>query len=99
MVPIEIQAGVAVVQLAAQLRNTNNVYNLEVSLHISCILDCDLGYHDLRFVQPAMPASPIASNYPLNEQWAPLAVYGKRAPLQRKLWGQHKLTLKAPKTL
>jgi len=26
------------------------------------------------------PASPIASNYPLNEQWAPLAVYGKRAP-------------------
>jgi len=28
---------------------------------------------------PAMPASPIASNYLLNEQWAPLAVYGKRA--------------------
>ena len=24
----------------------------------------------------AMPASPITSNYPLNEQWAPLAVYG-----------------------
>jgi len=24
-----------------------------------------------------MPASPIASNYPLNEQWAPLAVYDK----------------------
>ena len=33
--------------------------------------------------------------YPLNEQWAPLAVYGKRAPLQRKLRGQHKLTRKA----
>ena len=46
-----------------------------------------------------MPASPIASNYPLNKQWAPLAVYGKRAPLRRKLWGQHKLTRKAPKTL
>ena len=37
-----------------------------------------------------MPASPIASNYPLNEQWAPLAVYGKRVPLRRKLRGQHK---------
>ena len=37
-----------------------------------------------------MPASPIASNYPLNEQWAPLAVYGIRAPLRRKLRGQHK---------
>ena len=34
---------------------------------------------------PAMPTSPIASNYPLNKQWAPLAVYGKKAPLQRKL--------------
>ena len=30
---------------------------------------------------PVMSASPIASNYPLNEEWAPLAVYGKRAPL------------------
>jgi len=30
---------------------------------------------------PAMPESPIASNYTRNEQWAPLAVYGKRAPL------------------
>ena len=39
---------------------------------------------------PPMPASPIASNYPLNEQWAPLAVYGKRAALRRKLRGQHK---------
>ena len=48
--------------------------------------------------QPAMPASPIASNYTRNEQWAPLAVYGKRAPLRRKLRGQHKLTRKAPKT-
>ena len=28
-------------------------------------------------------------------QWAPLAVYGKRAPLQKKLRGQHKLTRKA----
>jgi len=37
-----------------------------------------------------MPASPIASNYPLNEQWAPFAVYGTRAPLRRKLRGQHK---------
>jgi len=37
-----------------------------------------------------MPASPIASNYTRNEQWAPLAVYGKRAPLRRKLRGQHK---------
>ena len=37
-----------------------------------------------------MPASPIAGNYPLNEQWAPLALYGKKAPLQRKLRGQHK---------
>jgi len=33
--------------------------------------------------------------YPLNEQWARLAVYGKRAPLQRKLRGQHRLTRKA----
>ena len=32
-----------------------------------------------------MPASPTASNYPLNKQWAPLALYGKRAPLRRKL--------------
>jgi len=39
-----------------------------------------------------MPASLIASNYPLNEQCAPLAMYGKRAPLRRKLRGQHKLT-------
>ena len=38
-------------------------------------------------ISPAMPASPIASHYPLNEQWAPLAVYGKRAPLRRKLRG------------
>jgi len=30
------------------------------------------------YVQPAMPASPIPSNYPFNEQWAPLAVYGYR---------------------
>jgi len=50
---------------------------------------------DVSYITPAMPASPIASNYPLNEQWAPLAVYDKRAPLQRKLWGQHKLTRKA----
>jgi len=42
-----------------------------------------------------MPASPIASNYPLNEQWAPLAVYGKGALLRSKLRGQHKLTRKA----
>jgi len=42
-----------------------------------------------------MPASPIASNYPVNEQWAPLAVHGKRAPLRRNLRGQHKLTRKA----
>ena len=37
-----------------------------------------------------MPASPIASNYLLNEWWAPLEVYGTRAPLRRKLRGQHK---------
>ena len=37
-----------------------------------------------------MPALPIASNYPLNGQWAPLALYGKRAPVRRKLPGQHK---------
>jgi len=48
--------------------------------------------------EPAMPASPIASNYTRNEQWAPLAMYGKRAPLRRKLRGQHTLTRKAPKT-
>ena len=40
--------------------------------------------------QPVMPALPIASNYLLNEQWVPLAVYGMRALLQRKLCGQHK---------
>jgi len=34
-----------------------------------------------------MPASPIASNYPLNEQWAPLAVYGKRAPPSKETTG------------
>ena len=44
-------------------------------------------YHNY---EPPMPASPIASNYLLNEQWAPLAVHGKRAPLRRKLRGQHK---------
>jgi len=44
---------------------------------------------------PAMPASPIASNYPFNEQWAPLAVNGMRTPLRRKLQGQHKPTRKA----
>jgi len=48
--------------------------------------------------EPAIAASPIASNYTRNEQWAPLAVYGKRARLRRKLRGQHKLTRKAPKT-
>jgi len=42
-----------------------------------------------------MPASRIASNYPLNEQWASLAVYGKKALLRRKLQDQHKLTRKA----
>ena len=42
-----------------------------------------------------MPASSIASNYPLNEQWAPLAQYGKRVPLRRKLRGQHKHARKA----
>ena len=40
-----------------------------------------------------MSASPIASNYPFSEQWAPLAVYGKRAPLRRKLLGQHKYAM------
>jgi len=45
-----------------------------------------------------MPASPIASNYPLNERWAPLAVNGTRAPLQRKLRDQPKLARKVPKT-
>jgi len=49
-----------------------------------------LAYPKYITTKPAMPASPIASNYPLNEQWAPLAVYGKRAPLRRKLRGQHK---------
>jgi len=44
---------------------------------------------------PDMPASRIASNYPLNERWAPLAVNGTRAPLRRKLRGQPKLTRKA----
>jgi len=37
--------------------------------------------------RPAMPASPIASNYPLNEQRAPLVVYGKRAPLSKETTG------------
>jgi len=45
--------------------------------------------------EPAMPASPIASNYPLTEQWAPLALYGKRTPLRRKLRGQRKHARKA----
>ena len=36
------------------------------------------------------PASPFASNYLLNEQWAPLQVYDTRAPLRRKLRSQHK---------
>jgi len=44
---------------------------------------------------PAIPALPIASNYPLNKQCAPLAVYGKGAPLRRKLRGKYKLTRKA----
>ena len=42
-----------------------------------------------------MPASPIASNYPLNKQWAPFVLYGKSAPLRRKLRGQHKHERKA----
>jgi len=46
----------------------------------------------------ATPASPIASNYPVNEQWAPLAVNGTRAPLRGKLGDRPKLTRKAPKT-
>jgi len=46
-------------------------------------------------LQPAKPALPIVINYPLNKQWAPLAVYGKRAALRRKLWAQHKVTPKA----
>ena len=48
------------------------------------------GYPHPPLIIPAMPATPIASNYSLNEQWAPLAVYGKRAPFRRKLRGQHK---------
>jgi len=52
----------------------------------------------LKLLWPAMPASPIASNYPLIEWWAPLAVNGTRAPLQRKLRDQPKLARKAPKT-
>jgi len=44
----------------------------------------------LSLVISAMPASPIASNYLLNEWRAPLEVHGTRAPLQRKLRGQHK---------
>ena len=44
--------------------------------------------------KPAMPASPIARNYPNNEQWAPLVVYGKRAPLRTKLRGRHKHAMK-----
>ena len=42
-----------------------------------------------------MPESPNTSNYPLNDQWAPLAVYGKSAPIRRELWGQHKHARKA----
>ena len=39
---------------------------------------------------PAMPSSPIASD-PHNEQWAHhWQCNGKRAPLRRKLRGQHK---------
>jgi len=37
-----------------------------------------------------MPASLIRSNFLLNERWAPLEVYGTRAPLRGKLLGQHK---------
>ena len=48
------------------------------------------GYHSNLSDHAAMPASPIASNYLLNEWWAPLKVYGMRGPLRRKLRGQHK---------
>jgi len=34
---------------------------------------------------PVRPASPIANNYLLNERWAPMELYGMRAPLWRKL--------------
>jgi len=54
--------------------------------------------HPLTNLLPAMPASPIPSNYTRNEQWVPWAVYGKRGPLRRKLRGKHKLTRRAPKT-
>ena len=37
----------------------------------------------------------LTSNYPINEQWVSLAVYGKIAPLRRKLRGQHKHARKA----
>jgi len=46
-------------------------------------------------LSPAIPGSPIARDYPLNERWASLALYGKRAPLRRKLRGQHKHARKA----
>jgi len=52
-------------------------------------------YAEMNCSLPAMPAPPIASNYALNEQWAPLVVHGKRAPLRRKLPGQHKHARKA----
>jgi len=76
--------------------------HLSTSIHVSCgsvftphYSLCgivELSPHNLYtpLLIPAIPPSPIASNYPLNEQWAPLALYGKRAPLRRKLRGQHK---------
>ena len=67
---------------------------LTTSLYKSFLLTL----HFVSYNKPAMPASPITNNYTRIEQWAPLAVYGKRAPLRRKLRGQHKLTRKAPKT-
>jgi len=45
-----------------------------------------------------MSAWPIESYYTRNEQWAPLPVHGKRAPLRRELRGELNLTPKAPKT-
>jgi len=56
---------------------TQNNYSSEAEKNfVNDVLTIIVIYSLKIYNTPAMPASPIVSNYPFNEQWAPLAVYG-----------------------
>jgi len=82
-----IGVGICLTRLKHEQVNTNLVlsFNRQLSQRCSCATS-------------QQQTSPIASNYPLNEQWAPLAVNSTKAPLRRKQRDQPKLARKAPKT-